>query len=443
MAGTYVDIVNDAITEAGIDLATYDSGGADFITQTDPMMRKFKTWVSRAWRDIQQMAFDWEFLNNQGTVTINPGMMFYSEGEIPGVINSTIDIYGTDDAIVTSAVPIKGLTDLTSSAFSNIQGKSYGYVDLNTDTTPFANSYKAGGDYFYLTGRIYTVSVGPQLPYFYANGIEVGDVLSVMTITDAGATRTAINNSITITGFDPDTDDTSKGTTGFTYTTFSQEIIDAIDSGDYFIYFYNEPVTNVADPPTPQIAGSASGEFQGNSTYELTPTNAYLHSWKSFDFSEENAADDFQNEIMEIDPTSFRIINRSNESPSSNIVLPFMPWHEFDLRFNSLSIVPSTPQFITEDNTGRWRLFPHPDVPFTLKFSFSRLAQELALWSDVPKGLPSQFSDLIMWLAVVYYAEWDEQPSVQRRATRYYKDSLQRVMLMYRPKFRLRPKRLY
>ena len=92
---TYVSLVNNAIDESGADLALYAEDGSDFTTNTEPMLNRFKTWVARAWKTVQQVAFDWEFLNNQGIVTLQPGLMFYTSVDIataPTV--ATLDVYG-------------------------------------------------------------------------------------------------------------------------------------------------------------------------------------------------------------------------------------------------------------------------------------------------------------------------------------------------------------
>ena len=73
---TYVSLVNNAIDESGADLALYAEDGSDFTTNTEPMLNRFKTWVARAWKTVQQVAFDWEFLNNQAIVTLQPGLCF-------------------------------------------------------------------------------------------------------------------------------------------------------------------------------------------------------------------------------------------------------------------------------------------------------------------------------------------------------------------------------
>lgn len=446
MASTYLEIVNDAIAESGADLAQYSSDGSDFTTQTDPLMNRFKVWVDRAWREIQRRAYDWQFLNNQGVVTIQPGLMFYLDGTIPGAITPTVDVYGTDDAIVYPNLAITKVVDLTDSTYSQVAGKSFGYVDLDT-TSNLDMSFKAGGDYFYLEDRRYLVSrVGSNLAQLYQQGVNVGDSLSFLVVTNPGFAPSEwfiLNDGATLTTVDPDVDTTSRGTSGWEFTTSSQDIIDAIDSGTYDIYIYGFNISLPTDwtfldgVPTNSCL-QVSSDDGGTFGYAAVDSPAYLHSWKSFDFSEETAEDDYQGEIRKINTATFRIIDHESPSPSTTRKLIYYPWDVFSNGYNNLNVPPSFPQYITQDNTGRWRLYPHPYQPVTLAFNFDRIPQKLELYSDIPKGIPEDFTELIMWLAVRYYGEYDEQPSVARRAERYFKDLLQRLEIIYRPKFRFK-----
>lgn len=445
---TYVSLVNKAISESGADLALYQADGSDFDTNTDPMLNRFKEWVARSWTTIQQVAFDWEFLNNQGLVTINPGLMFYTEGDIAGELATTIDIYGTDDSLLFENVPVDAYKDLTYSQYSNTEDQSFGYVDLTAsgDEPLVSLAFKAGGDYFNLGERLYQYSMGAQLPYFYSQGVLPGDTMSMVVFY--GGNYYASQNSALLVSVDPDVDNISKGSQGFVFLSEDPHLLAAYDSGTFDLYLYaNSSVLDGWVPadgfPSNPLAGYENSDPLASLVQTVIASKAYLHSWKSFNFSEEIAADDYVNELCEINHDSFKLIDHESPSASTTRPLQFVPWSIFTIQYDNLTNPPSTPVYITKDNTGRWRLFPHPNVPVTLKFDYNRIPQTLALYDDVPKGLPSDFMELVMWLAVRMYGEYDEQPSVARRSERYYKDLLQRLQIKYRPKFRFQPKRLY
>lgn len=452
MAGdTYVSLVNKAINEGGADLNRYNLNGSDFITNTDPLMNRFKVWVDRAWTSIQQVAFDWQFLGNQALVTLHPGVMFYTAGNIPGAIEQVKTIYGTDGQPVGDPITVTKIVDLTDDTFSNQELKSLGYIDIAASREePLFQSWKAGGDHFRLPARGYmlTFEEGRFLPQLFQNGVFVGDQLSgiLRTGTFPDYEYTVLNEEFTLLEALPETGD-FMGTEGFTLFTTNELVANALTSPYRLdIYKYPQgPINPVTPFPTEgRIESSEVNEGDPNYiTVEPDYVKAYLHSWKSFDFSEEIASNDYQNEICEIDNNSFQIIDSEDISPSSVRDLEFVPWSIFSNRFDDLNMRPGFPKFISKDNTGRWRLFPAADRPYTLKFQYARKPQKLVAWNDTPKGLPSEWNELIMWLAVRMYGEWDEQPSVQRRAERYYKDQLQRLQLIYRPKFRFAPKRLF
>lgn len=450
---TFLDLVNSAVDESGCDLAQYATNGSDFATNTEPMLNKFKKYVARAWKEVQQKVFDWQFLNNQAVVTVNPGLMFYSKGDIQGSFPITIDVYGTDNAILQDGLPVDSITDLTYTQYSNTAEGSFGYINLTSSyENPLTNlAFKSGGDYFYLNGRLTKITQGANLNNFFYNAIVNGQTLNVVVSSNTVTTdAVAISGEVVIQELTPYSNDIFRGTTSFALITNNTTILDFVDTNDYSISLFNISLdsfdqatwSGTIDGVSPLVVVAYSGG-EDAPVVELVDAKAYLHSWKSFNFSEEIADDDYQNEICEINNTSFQLIDHGSPSPSSSKILTYVPWEKFRAYSDWLCGQPGVPAYITEDNTGRWRLYPHPNQPVTLKFEFKRVPQKLVNADDTLKGIPEDFHDLAMFLAVRYYGEYDEQPSVARRAERYYKDLLQSLMIKYRPKFKLAAKRLY
>jgi hypothetical protein len=146
----YVTLVNNAIQESGADLAEFETDGSDWddYANTD-MKSRFKTWVKRAWRTIQQEAFDWEWMSEQAVVNCTPGIMFYTKNEdvVFPTSPDTIDIYdAADDTIAEADVAFSSVTSLTGTYTNTLR---YGYVNLVSDNdNPIDFSLKAGGEYF-------------------------------------------------------------------------------------------------------------------------------------------------------------------------------------------------------------------------------------------------------------------------------------------------------
>jgi len=179
-------------------------------------------------------------------------------------------------------------------------------------------------------------------------------------------------------------------------------------------------------------------------TYQ-TPYNYinYVHSWKSYDWSEETATDDFVKSIRQIDQSTFRIINHEDPTPPGERALSYVPWGVFQSRYDYASAIPNRPRIITEDNMGRWRFYPPVDKPYTIEFNYIRGSQKLENANDVPRGMPDEYVDMIMWKALTYYGEYDEQPAVASRANKNYKNILLTIQQELRNPFYFRPAPLY
>lgn len=169
----------------------------------------------------------------------------------------------------------------------------------------------------------------------------------------------------------------------------------------------------------------------------------YIHSWKSFDWNEETDRDDFVSDIRNIHYNTFRLIMHEDPSPPGELPLQYVTWPVFQNKYDFASSIPSKPRLISQDPTGRWRMYPPIDKPYTVKFDYIRSSQKLEAFSDIPRGLPDEYVDMIMWKALCYYGEYDEQPAVAARANKNYKNLLLQIQQELRNAFALVPRRLY
>jgi len=450
---TYVQLVNDAILESGADLALYSNDGTDFVTNTTSLMVKFKGWTARAWKTIQQEADDWHFLTSRGVVNTGPGIMFYTEGVIPGTVPPTVDIYDADDVIKVNALSIRNMTDLTGGYSSEDPSKNYGYVKIAEASQPVNFTLKPGNDYFYLNGRLIQYTAGMNTNLFYDRGTTPGSIVSVVFRNAVTMLNPrAFNNAATITDMEPFTQDYTRGTDGFAFTSNNKElnrlIQDAINrSIDYEIALFQYPLDsytpyeyiNGADLDNPILFTTlAAGDPL---SIDLIDSKAYVHSWRSYDWNEELGPDDFTDHVKEVNQATYKIISKSSPETGNSIPLLCIPWQGFLEQVSTSQNMTSEPRFISEDSQGRWALWPHPKEAVTITFDYTRTPQVLANFDDVPQHLPSEYEDLIMWRALMFYAEYDEQPSVLLRAKKNFTDILYRFEKQKRPKFTFRPAR--
>lgn len=173
------------------------------------------------------------------------------------------------------------------------------------------------------------------------------------------------------------------------------------------------------------------------------PYKNYIHGWKSFDWGEELGDNDFVGNVRSTDNATFRIISREDPGVSRETPLIYMAWDVFQNKYDLASVPPATPRVITEDNSGRYRLYPPPNRPYTIVFDYIREPQELETYSDVCRGLPAEWEDIIMWRALQFYGEYDEQPAVAARGRLNYKNMLMTMQQELRPAFHFKPRRLY
>jgi hypothetical protein len=70
---TFLALTNYALTESGADLD--EIAQADFANPTDSMQRKFKSWVQKAWREIQMEINNWEYKSKQAQLILRPRLL--------------------------------------------------------------------------------------------------------------------------------------------------------------------------------------------------------------------------------------------------------------------------------------------------------------------------------------------------------------------------------
>lgn len=425
----YVTLVNNAIQEAGADLASFASDGSDFTsTSVDPMMKRIKTWTNRAWRDIQQDCFDWEWMHSDASVTIEPGILVTASNPafVGALGHSVVNIQNEDGSIAASSVSLGNYFPVSDYLVS---GKELGaYTIKNTSVTnPVTFGLKPVSQYI-LSARTAMVCVATD-PVSGA-----GKTLSFIVSSASEATiQSAISDPSIIVNFVIDR--TLSGGIKYGYIVLTPNIVTT----------YNPTATRIPICVSSYTGTSSYGYITAfTSAIDFADVDAQVvQGWKSYNFNEEYDNNDFAYNIQEINQKSFRLIDYYGSAPQSERTIEFIPWEQFRDQFDKSGVVPATPRVITEDDTGRYRFYPHPDRTYALKFEYGRKPQTLSAYNDTPTGIPDDYTDLIMWKTIMYYGEFDEQPAVYARAYKNYKTLLQKFEMEYRPKFNFRPHRMY
>jgi hypothetical protein len=136
-SSTYLSITNNAILEAGTDLALFASNGSDFTSPPTAMHTRYKKWVANAWRDIQQSAPDWQFSSNKAQAKIAPRIMW---DRTDGIANLTTTVPLGAWTIYPLDAPLEILENITVVDFKilangplDVANYSRGFVDLDGD----------------------------------------------------------------------------------------------------------------------------------------------------------------------------------------------------------------------------------------------------------------------------------------------------------------------
>lgn len=317
MSRTFLQIANDTIQESGSSLQQFAADGSDWNTLSDPNSRRFKAWVARAWKDIQQEAMDWEFLDSKAVVSIYPGIEFYSAAMIAArEAPATIDIYGNDDVVKYAAVPVRNIVDDTDRILSGTTGVGFqktaqaqhlGHLDIEVPVDEDVDyTFKPGNDYFYY-GFSYLVTQTSFLPSA-AFPPPIGTTLDVYVNgnPDTGSWDAVYYGAATLDSYA--SDDTS-----MTWT------------------FTNSDVKAALDEVSPNdIYVAYKDSFAGGSTYtyeeKQDTLKCYIRGWRSYSFAEEFAAQNFNNEIKEVHNDTFRLITRNSPEAAYQQKLPCVPW---------------------------------------------------------------------------------------------------------------------
>lgn len=447
---TYLTLVNSAIQEAGVDLASFAVNGSDFLTNSNAMMQRFRVWSSRAWKDIQQQCYDWDFMQEQGLCNLTPGIMFYTDGTpisyFATLANTIFNILDQDGTVAIPSVSAGSFVDLTGESTLTLPFGYFNFAGANL-ATPLNVALKPAAEYF-------------TVP-FAQSGTKTTTFSGSETVATAGTFLGYVNNftgnlttSPMIVNLISGPNTYLIGLKSFTTTSFSYDL-------------FNTPATSIdssvnanvggsfVDVNTGQVYGSWTGTttsgFSGSGGVVVTSRTyrnaaigkAYVHSWKSFDFDEETQSGDFQENIQEIDPTSFRLVDYFAPAPSGEQLLEFVHWETFRNRFDLSAAYPGLSRLITQDDTGRYRLYPAPYYQISVKFDYARTPQILTAFGDIPRGINDDFVDLIMWKTLIYYGKYDEQPSVAARAREEYSNILSRLKQKNVDKVHFKPARLY
>lgn len=101
-------------------------------------------------------------------------------------------------------------------------------------------------------------------------------------------------------------------------------------------------------------------------------------------------------------------------------VVRYVPWaaRESNVNIAYPNSYINSPYAYTLNAQHMVEFIPPVNNPLTMSFSYIKTPYSLVNWYDVPEVMPARFHDLISWLAVVKYADYDNNSTLWRSANR-------------------------
>ena len=124
------------------------------------------------------------------------------------------------------------------------------------------------------------------------------------------------------------------------------------------------------------------------------------------------------------------LIYENSVGVSDENTLYFLPYHKWRDSYRArMSDRPDDrPQLFTILPDNKVRFEPRPDKIYTISGEYKRTTQVLSADSDEPTSFPDDYHMMIVWLAVKYYAFYEDAPEVLELAEISYDTLLNRLM---------------
>lgn len=153
-------------------------------------------------------------------------------------------------------------------------------------------------------------------------------------------------------------------------------------------------------------------------------TSCRFLQWGDYDLaSETEMGEGYISNIEDIWWQSLKLSDvASTDYGITQRALPFLAYSQFVQNYDTNVITLGTPRIVTEtpDDGMRIAFYPPPDRPYRLAGYYFTTDAGLVNDSDEPVGLKSLYHPMIIWKALMYYGEYEEQPGVLGRATQRY-----------------------
>lgn len=238
-------------------------------------------------------------------------------------------------------------------------------------------------EWFYRKERaVVTIYPRLQIRMIGLNVLNVGDVL----VGQSSAVRFEILDIHSVEDVESD---------AVIEYTVSVEYIDAPTDADNLVL--NEVLD--IQSPTPEVD---VGRIKGRGRYKMEELVASVYEVDEDSFTLQPAVD------FTADPSP---------TDSTNLIqLMFVGPDYYKRYYTEFSASSARPSAIIRMPDGNYDLYPRINTPYDIGFDYTQAPELMTTHDDVPDMLDSKYDDLLVWMAVAEYADWDERTKLFARA---------------------------
>lgn len=174
----------------------------------------------------------------------------------------------------------------------------------------------------------------------------------------------------------------------------------------------NYKLRETADETSPDITETDVFTIMDRGKYDLVDYVADL--------------DEIQQENFYVQSTG-NSTSQDNDSNANLYKLQFVPWAQWN---NWIRITPinGQPMYYTQNPEGLYMFWPDLNKQYTFKVNYITAPVSLSVEADEP-DIPEQYHDVVVWRAVMFWAQYDQRPQDELTAFknyRFYKRQLDR-----------------
>lgn len=157
------------------------------------------------------------------------------------------------------------------------------------------------------------------------------------------------------------------------------------------------------------------GEYISQTTPSNVAEAAKFIGWGRYDFGADGQITDYNGPLLH----SLMIADPEDGVPNLEKV-EFVPWQQWQDEKEYHLTGRGKPYAFTQAPDGSLDFYPRPDKLYTLALEYTKDLTTLSAYSDSPSELESEYHDVILWKAVMKYADYNGERGIFMHAKKHY-----------------------